>query len=479
MYDVIVVGAGVIGASIARELSRYDLKILVLEKNVEIGEVTTKANSAIVHSGFDAKEGSLKARLNVEGCKIMGNIAKELDVPYRQIGSMVIAFNEEEEKELECLLKRGITNGVDKLSIISGDEARKIEPNLSKEVRKVLLSETAGIIDPFILCYAFMENAMDNGCELMTECEVLEIEKESNFYKVKTEKGSFETKIVINAAGLQSANVADMLLENKFRITPRKGEYRLLDKSEGSMVNHVIFQTPTKMGKGVLVTPTVHNNLLIGPTSVYTSDVNDLKTTKVGLETVDNLARKSVPNIRLNKSIRVFSGLRATPDTGDFMIYESEKNKGFIIAGGIESPGLASSPAIGVYVSDLVKNSGIVDLKKKEHFISERKGIKHFSSMTNEERSEVIKENPAYGRIICRCEQVSEAEILQAIHRNAGAKTVDGVKRRVRAGMGRCQGGFCGPRVVEILSRELNIPVEKVLKDSRGSVMVFGRNKEV
>ena len=479
MYDVIIVGAGVIGSSIARELSKLGLKTLVIEKNIEIGEVTTKANSAIVHSGFDAHEGSLKAKMNVLGCKMMEGICKELDVPFAKNGSMVIAFNKEEETELETLLKRGKYNGVEELSIISGDEARNIEQNLSKDVTKVLLSKTAGIVDPFLLCYGFMENAMDNGVELITDNEVLDILREDGKFIVKTEKGNFESKIVINAAGLSSDKVANMLYEETFKIQARKGEYRLLDKSEGKMVNHVIFQTPTKMGKGVLVTPTVHNNLLIGPTSMNTNDLNDLKTTKEGLEIVDNLSRKSIPEIKLNKSIRVFSGLRATPDTGDFMIYSSEKNPGFIIAGGIESPGLASSPAIGVFVRELVEKTKILNIKEKSNFNPIRKGIKQFSSMTNEERQEIIKEKPSYGKIICRCEQVSEAEILEAIHRNAGARTVDGVKRRVRAGMGRCQGGFCGPRVVEILSRELNIPVEKVLKDSRGSKMIFGRNKEL
>lgn len=478
MYDVAIVGAGVIGCAIARELSKYKLDIVVLEKNTEVGEVTTKANSAIVHAGFDTKEGTLKAKMNVRGNLLMDKIAKELDVPFERNGSLVIAFDEDDEKELEVLLERGIKNNVPKLSIISGEEARKLEPNLSEKVTKALLAETAGIIDPFILCYGYIENAMDNGVELILENEVLDIEEKDGYFSLKTEKGNIESKIVINAAGLNSDEVSYMVSEDTFKIMPRKGEYRLLDKSEGSMVKRVIFQTPTKMGKGVLVTPTVHRNLLIGPTSMDTQDINDLRTTKEGLSKVDELSKKSVPDIKLNKSIRVFSGLRATPNTGDFMIYESNDHKGFINVAGIESPGLASSPAISEYVVELVKNSNRVEMEEKENFNPNRQGIKAFSHMTSEEKQKAISENPLYGKIICRCEMVSEAEILQAIRRNAGARTVDGVKRRVRAGMGRCQGGFCGPKVVEILSRELNIEPTEVLKDSRGSKMIFGRNKE-
>lgn len=484
MFDVLIIGAGVIGAAIAREASKYKLKTLVLEKNIEVGEVTTKANSAIVHAGFDCVEGSLKAKMNVKGCLMMEEVTKDLEVPYEKIGSFVIGFDEEDEKEIENLYRRGLTNGVKNLEIISGEEARKIEPNLSEKITKVLVAHDAGIVCPFNLCYAFIENAIENGVELKTETEVLSIEKkfdeENNiFYLLHTNNGDFESRVVINAAGLYSDKIANMLGEFDFTIQPRKGEYRLLDKSERKIINHVIFQTPTKMGKGVLVTPTVHGNLLIGPTSLDVKDINDFTTTKEGLNIVDTLSKKSVPNIRLNKSIRVFSGLRATPSSHDFMIYMSKINKGFINAAGIESPGLASSPAIAEYVLEILKNENILKVEEKDNFKKKRKSIPIFNKYSDEEKTRLIKENSKFGKIICRCEMISEEEIIEAIHRPAGARTVDGVKRRVRPGMGRCQGGFCGPKVVEILSRELNIPFDDVLKDSRGSKIVMSRAKGI
>lgn len=476
-YDIIIIGAGVVGSSCARSLSKYDLRILVLEKNLEVGEATTKANSAIVHGGYDCKVGSLKAKLNVKGARMMEDLSKKLNFPYEKTGSLVIAFNEEERKELRTLLDKGEKNGLKDLKIISGEEARIMEPALSKEVVEALYCEGAGIVCPFNLTYAYMENAMANGVDLKLDFEVNSIEKLGDFYKVSSGGESYFSKVVINAAGVNSDKIGELVGDSYYKISPRKGEYRLLDKSEGNMVSHVIFQTPSELGKGVLVTRTVHGNLLIGPNSEEAHSSDDLKTTKEGIDYIDRLSKRSVPSLRLDKTIRVFSGLRATPDTGDFMIFESENNRGFIHVGGIESPGLASSPAIGEYVAEITMKTGLINVKLKEDFIDKREGFTNFKRLSQMEKSALIKNDPAYGRVVCRCETVTEGEILEAIRRNPGATTVDGVKRRVRPGMGRCQGGFCGPKVMEILSRELRIPVKDVMKDSKESRIVLGNTK--
>lgn len=478
MYDVIIIGAGVIGSAIARECSRYQWKILVLEKNLEVGEGTTKANSAIVHGGYDALPGTLKARLNVEGARMIRELAPLLDFPYEQIGSLVLAFDEKDEAILRQLLDRGRQNGVEGLSIISREEILALEPNVSGEVRSALRCTVAGIVCPFNLTYALIENALANGVELRTDELVTGLNPEGELFQITTEKNHYHAKVVINAAGIHAADVAALLGETDYRIRPRRGEYRLLDRSEGKMVGHIIFQTPTELGKGVLVTPTVHGNLMIGPDSVEVEDPGQRPaTTGEGLGRVDALARKSVPKLRLDRTIRVFSGLRATPDTGDFMIYESKHNPGFLHAGGIESPGLAASPAIGQMVCELAAATGRLPQVKRDQIIERRSGIKAFRQMTPKQREAAIAADPNYGSIICRCETVSEAEILQAIHRPAGAVTMDGVKRRVRPGMGRCQGTFCGPKVIAILARELGISEEEVLKDSRGSRVILGHTK--
>lgn len=477
IYDVAIIGAGVIGTACARELSKYELDVIVLEKNLEVGEGTTKANSAIVHGGYDCIPGTLKAMLNVKGASMMEKLSLDLDFPYEKTGSLVIAFNEKQEKELEVLLERGIENGVKDLKIISGDEARKMEENLSPSVTKALYCSESGIVCPFSITYAFIENAMENGVSLKTDFKVSSIIKKDDLYYISNEEETIVSKCVVNASGIHSGQIASLVNDKDYFITPRKGEYRLLDKSEGKTVKHVIFQTPSELGKGVLVTPTVHGNLLIGPNSIEVDGDDDLKTTKEGLDYIDNLAKKSVPSINFGKTIRVFSGLRATPNTGDFMIYESKNNKGFFHVGGIESPGLASSPAIGEYLKDLILNSGILKTKRKAFPIEDRSGFLGYKRLPEELKKEIIKDNPAYGRIVCRCEKITEGEIVEAIRRIPGAVTIDGIKRRVRPGMGRCQGSFCTPKVIEILSRELKIKPEEVLKDSKGSNIILGYTK--
>lgn len=479
MYDIAIIGAGISGSAIARELSKYNLKTIVLEKGVEVCQGTTKANSAIVHGGFDAKEGSLKAKLNVAGNKLYPQLCKELDVEFKQNGSLVLAFNEEDEKHIKELYDRGIKNNVEGLKILSKEEVIKIEPNVNKNVISALLCEVAGIVCPFNLNVALMENAINNGVQLKLQAKVINIQKQEDCFDIKLSNNeNIKSKYVINAAGVYADKINNMIGGDEYYIIPRKGQYKVLDKSEGKIVNHVLFQCPTKKGKGVLVTKTVHGNLLVGPNATVVEDKEDISTTRDGINEIVEDSRESLENIDFRKTITSFSGLRATPNTGDFMIFASQKCKNFINVGGIESPGLASAPGVAKYVVELLQNEGL-NLVANENFNPIRKKNKPFAHMNNEERNELIKENENNKKIICRCESVTEAEIIDAIHRPCGARTVDGVKRRVRPGMGRCQGGFCGPKVVEILARELNITVEEVLKDYEGSNMVVGKVKEL
>lgn len=479
MYDIAIIGAGISGSSIARELSKYNLKTLVLEKGVEVCQGTTKANSAIVHGGFDAKEGSLKAKLNVAGNKLYPQLCKDLDVEFKQNGALVLAFDEEDKKHIKDLYDRGLVNKAEGLKLLNKEEVIEIEPNVNKNVVGALLCESSGIVCPFNLNVALMENAITNGVELKLQAKVIDIKKENDIFNIKLENDEvIKSKYVINAAGVYSDKINNMVGGDEYYIIPRKGQYKVLDKSEGKMVNHTLFQCPTEKGKGVLVTQTVHGNLLVGPNATPVEDKEDISTSRDGINEIVENSRKSIENIDFRKTITSFSGLRATPSTGDFMIFASQKCKNFINVGGIESPGLASAPAVSRYVVEILEQEGL-ELVKNQQFNPIRKKNKPFSHMTKEERDEVIKQDENHKKIICRCETVTEAEIIDAIHRPCGARTVDGIKRRVRPGMGRCQGGFCGPKVVEIIARELKIPVEKVLKDYEKSNMVIGKVKEL
>ena len=479
MYDIAVIGAGITGSAIARELSKYNLKTVVIEKGLEVCQGTTKANSAIVHGGFDAKEGSLKAKLNVEGNRLYKNLCEELNVEFKQIGSLVLAFDDEEVKHLQELYNRGIKNNARGLKILNKEEILKIEPNVNKNVVSALLCESAGIVCPFNLNIALMENAITNGVELNLESEVIGINKEDDVFIIKiNNKEDIRAKYVINAAGVYADKLNNMIGGDEYFIIPRKGEYKVLDKSEGKMVNHVLFQCPTSKGKGTLVTQTVHGNLLVGPNATVVNDCEDITTSRIGINEIVTDSKKSIENIDFRKTITSFAGLRATPNTGDFMIFASQKCKNFINVGGIESPGLASAPAVAKYVLNILKEEGL-KLYENRSFNPIRKRNKPFIHMTKEEREEVVKNDERYRRIICRCESVTEGEIVDAINSPCGARTVDGVKRRVRPGMGRCQGGFCGPKVIEILARELNIEIEDVQKDYNGSKTVVGKVKEL
>lgn len=474
-YNVAVIGGGVVGALILRELSKYDLSIVLLEKENDVAMGATKANSAIVHGGFDAKTGTLKAKFNVRGTEIMPEICKELNVPYRNNGSLVLAFSDEEVEHIKELYARGVANGVPELEIIDGDKVRELEPNVSGEVKGALLSKTAGIVCPYELTIAATENAVTNGAEFLRNCEVTAIREENDVFVLSTTLGEIEADYIINAAGNHSDEIAAMIGDNSIKLTARKGDYYLLDKSYGGMTDHTLFQCPNEMGKGALITPTVDGNLLIGPSAVDQDDKENVDTSPEGLEFVASKAFKSIPSLNLRGAITSFAGIRAHDESDDFIIGFSEKSSKFINCAGIESPGLSAAPAIAEYVEKLLTEK--IGANKKESFNPVREAPVRFRNMAKSDREQLIKKNSAYGRIICRCETVTEGEIIDAIRAPAGARDVDGVKRRTRAGMGRCQGGFCGSKVVEILARELGVPMNEITKFGRGSKIIYDRTK--
>ena len=475
MYDVAIIGAGVIGAAIARELSRYDLKIVIIEKENDVCIGTSKANSGIVHAGFDPKENTLMAKLNKEGNKIFDALCQELSVPFKRNGSLVVAFDDEQLDHINKLKQRGINNGISGLSILSKDELLKREPAMNPEARGALLAETAGIIDPMALTVSYMENAVMNGAEYFLNFEVKSINKEGGNYKIISQDNSITAKYVINAAGVFSDKVHNMVSPPAFKINPRRGQYFLLDKIEGKIVNSVIFPCPTKIGKGILVSPTIHGNVILGPASDDIDDREDVGTTEEILNKARTGAKLLIPKITTRNNIRTFSGMRAEPDTDDFIIKEAEGAPNFIDVAGIKSPGLTAAPAIALYVVSLIKDLGLA-LNKKNSFnpIVKRK---LFFEMTEEEQSALIKQNPLYGRTICRCENITEGDIVDAIKRKPGATTLDGIKRRSRPGSGRCQGGFCGPKVQQILARELNKPLEEIVQEKKQSYLLTGKTK--
>lgn len=465
MKDVIIIGAGVSGCAVARELSRYELDICVLEKESDVCEGTSKANSGIVHGGFDAKTGTLKAKLNVLGNQMMDEMAEKLDFPFRRNGAMVVCQSKEEMAVLEELMERGKKNGVEGMEMLSRSQALLLEPNLADTVYAAIHIPSSGIVCPFEMNLAYAENAVQNGVQFHLETEVKQIEKMENGFRVLTDKGMFETRFLINAAGVYADIFHNMVSREKIHITPRRGEYCLLDKNAGNLVERTIFQIPTPKGKGVLVTPTVHGNLLIGPTAADITDKEGTETTSDGLEEVMKKCTKSVKNIPKRQIITSFAGLRAHEDDGDFIIQEVKDAKGFIDVAGIESPGLSSVPAIGVYVRDIM--AGLTELCEKKEFCEYRKRITRISELSREEQNGLIQENPAYGQIVCRCEGVTMGEILDAIHRPLGATTLDGIKRRTRAGMGRCQAGFCTPKNMELLAEELHLELKDIRKTGR------------
>ena len=468
MYDVLIIGCGVVGAATAYALSKYDLKIAVLEKENDVAMGASRANSAIIHAGFDPAEGTLMAKLNVKGCLMAEELCKKLDVPYKKIGALVVSYSEEEDEAVEKLYKRGIANGVPGLRVVRGEELREMEKNLSENARCALWAPESGVISPWDYALGMAEVAVKNGTELYLENEVQKIEKTPGGWKVTTDKGVFEARYIVNCAGVFADKVHEMAAPPTFRIVPCKGQYYLLDKSEGAAFAHTLFQCPSKVGKGVLVSPTVHGNLIVGPDAVDIPDREDTSTTAAQLAFVRRAAEKTTEKINYRNSIRNFAGVRANSDRSDFVI--SFAAPGFLDVAGIKSPGLSAAPAIGEYAAELLFNDGL-KAEKRADYDDSRKVIR-FKELPPEEKNALIEKEPLYGRVICRCETVTEGEIVASTKTPIPARTVDGVKRRTNAGMGRCQGGFCGPRVVDILARETGKDKTEILKDKTGSYIL-------
>ena len=475
MYDVIIVGAGVIGGMVARELSKYRASVCLLEKENDVACGASKANSGIIHGGFDPEPHTLKAEMNVKGVPLLYEAAEQLHVPYKQNGSMVCAFGEAEEAHIEELYARGIQNGVRDMEILSGDQARALEPQLSPDISKVLRIKNAGIICPYFLTIAAVGNAMDNGVTLLRNFTVAQITKSGNNFTVTSDNGkAVEGRYVVNCAGAYADRIAAMAGDGFFKIIPRAGEYMLLDKNEGRLVSHTIFQVPGASGKGILVSPTADGNLLIGPTAQPVADPTRTETTPAGLSVVETLSKKSVPAVDTRTVITSFSGVRASVAGGDFIIRMSERVTGLLHLAAIDSPGLSSCVAIARRALDILSENGLI-LVENPTFCGERADTHAFRRMTTAEKNAYIRRHPDFGRIVCRCETVSEGEIRDAIRRNPRPADVDGVKRRTRAGMGRCQGGFCLPHVMRLLAEENNLPMTAITKKGAGSEPVIGK----
>ena len=475
MYDVLIVGAGVIGSAVARELSRYKLSVVVVEKEYDVAMGTSKANSGIVHAGFDAKTGTNKAIYNVLGARMYPKLAEELDFPYRRNGALVLCFEESGKSKLTELLEQGKRNGVSGLSILSGDEVRKMEPNVSDKVVAALYAETSGIVSPYEMNIALAENANENGVEFLLGQEVKHIQKSNFGFEVQLTDKSVWAKVVINCAGVYADAVYNGVATSKpIKIIPRKGEYCLLDKKCGGLTDKTLFQLPSSMGKGVLVAPTTHGNIIVGPSADDVDDKDNVDTSLQVLNYVFDTAMLSVPSLSRRNIITQFAGLRAHSDEGDFIIGESDISNFYNVAG-IESPGLSAAPAIAVDVAEEV--AARLNAEKNPDFNPRRRAIPCFAHMSDSEREQLIAKNPLYGKIVCRCENVTEGEIVDSIRRPLGATDLDGVKRRTRAGMGRCQMGFCTPRIMEILARELNKDMTEITKYGKGSHIVCGRTE--
>ncbi|MBO5643462.1 MAG: FAD-dependent oxidoreductase [Kiritimatiellae bacterium] len=477
-YDVLVIGTGVIGCAITRELSRYNLSVAALDAASDVAEGASKANSAIVHAGFDAKPGSLKAKFNVLGNSIFEDVCRELKVPFRRNGSLVLAFGEEDEATLASLKTRAEENGVP-VEIISQEELRRRESNVSKEATAALWAPTGGICCPYELTFRYAENAAANGAEFFFDAKVVELTKEDNLWKISCEDGRvFFARAVVNAAGINSDEINNKVCSTKYSIKARRGEYLMLDRDEDGVFSATMFQCPSKMGKGILVSPTVDGTVIVGPTAEDIEDKEDKATTFEGLEKVKSGAMQTYPGLPLNKVIAEFSGLRAhETTTGDFVIGEAPDAEFFFNALGIESPGLTSAPAIGLHLAELVSNRLGVSRKNPSLISKDVSWWPKTREMKPEELAELVEKDPSFGRIICRCEGVTEGEIRAAIRARVGARTLDGIKRRTRSGMGRCQGGFCTPRLIEILGAELGLPPEAFLLSRKTAPIQLKKNE--
>lgn len=478
MYDVLIIGGGVIGCAIARTLSRYDGRFAVLERSEDVADGASKANSGIVHAGFDAKPGTKKAYYNVKGAKMYAELAHQLGVPYAPIGAMVLGFSEDDRQTLERLLRQGRENCVEQLRVIDRDEALRLEPNVNPNVVCALLAPTSAVVSPYEMTLALAYHAAQNGVDFLFDCPVTRIYEEQDTWQVETPRGVLQSRAIVNCAGVGAAELHNMISDQPLRIIPRRGEYYLLDSTVKCPFSRTMFQVPGKMGKGVLITPTAHGNALLGPSAEDITDGYDTATTRRGLDYVLDKCRLTWPDANVRSVITTFAGVRAHPATDDFLIGETHgAPDGAFEAIGIESPGLSAAPAIAEELGEKVAEH--LKLPSARIVKAPTPLLKPFAAMTEEERAEACRRDPDWGRVVCRCEVVTEAEIRDAIRRPVGARSVDGVKRRTRAGMGRCQGGFCSPRVMEILCEELHVSPLEITKCGGNSRLLVGSLNEI
>ncbi len=474
MYDVAIIGAGVVGSSLAYYLSQYDISILMLEASNDVSNGTSKANTAIIHAGYDPRVGTLMAKYNVEGSLIMKDLCTKLDVPYINNGAMVLAFSDEELEHVNKLYQRGIDNGVKDLSVLNAEQVLKLEPNITKNVKGALLAKTSAIVSPWELTYALALTAVKNGVELKLNNKVTAITKEKDIFKITTDKSQYQSRYIFNASGIHADKIHELIGKKEFTITPVRGQYYLLDKSQGNKCTHTLFQCPNALGKGVVVSPTVHGNLIVGP-DAETINNEDKSTTSSGLAYVKEKAAKSIDSLNYGENIRNFAGIRAKSDRKDFIVEESKSASNFFNLAGMASPALSSAPAIALAAVDWLLSKE--KLNKKENYITERKKIR-FNKLSAEEKNELIKKDPSYGRIICRCETITEGEILACIDSEIPPASIDGVKRRTNSGMGRCQGGFCSEKIAMILMDKLGLKYNEILQDEQGSYILSSEAKE-
>ena len=474
MEDLIIIGGGVCGSSLLYDVSRYKISVLLLEKENDVACGSSKSNSGIVHAGYDPEPGTEMARFNVEGNALIEKLSTDLDIPYKKIGSLVVGFDETDRKSIEKLLEKGNRNGVPGLRIISGEELFNLEPNLNREVICALYASSAGIVSPWELALVQAECAVQGGARVELGCEVKAINKVGDAFTVSTSKGDYKARYVVNAAGVNSDTVSQMAESKHFTITPKSGEYFILDTTEFKLVNTVVFPCPSVLGKGVLVSPTVHGNIIVGPDSKdFAKD--DFSTTAAGLDYVRKNALRCIPSINFRASIRNFSGIRADAGLEDFIVGESKETPGFFNMAGIKSPGLTSSPSIAKEMVKLLHGKGL-SAEPNPNFMAKRRVIR-FKELSEAEKSRVVKENPLYGAIVCRCETVTEGEIIDALNRPLPPRSIDALKRRCTPGMGRCQGGFCSPKVLALIARHFNIKPEEVPQDKAGMYIVTGETK--
>lgn len=473
VYDIAVIGAGVSGASIARRLSAYDVSVVVLEKCADVSFGVSKANSGIIHAGFHHKTDTLKARLEIKGNLMFEQLHNELGFPFERVGILVVAFSREQMETVKRLYDQGVANGVPRLEVVGAERVRQMEPKLSDDVEGALYAPTGGIIEPYRYVFALMESACKNGVDLICDFEVVSAEYAAGAYEITSKDGNkVRAQRVVNASGLYADRVSRIFKAEEFEIVPRKGEEYLLQRGAPAYPNHVIFPVPAKDTKGMLVIPTVEGTMMVGPTAEEIEDREDVSTTADNLQRVFEMATRMVPSVSKRDIITSFVGLRPALKNGDFYIELSTKAKHFVQVAGIQSPGLTASPAIGEYVKDLLKSDGMV-LTEKALFDPHVERSLQVRKMTVQQVDEAVKKDPAYGNIVCRCESVSEAQILEAIRK--GHTTLDGIKFYTRAQMGRCQGGFCTYRILQIIQRETGMSVEEITKRGGQSRLITGR----